>query len=114
MVTERQDNTLCYSDRMATGTGTGRIKMINQEREPWLDNAKVLIPPEVLDLIRFLCATWSEVDQWAYENVDGDALGKYPVIQGTGNQINLQRIGAQTHDTENVNKAVKWMLECEI
>ena len=69
------------------------------------------IPPEALDLIRFMCATWTEIDRWAYENMNVNALGKYPVIQGTGNQIDIRRIGEQEHNAKNIHKAVKWMLE---
>lgn len=82
---------------------------------PWPDAQRpveaLVIPPEALDLIRFLCATWTEIYRWAYANADGDALCKYPVIQGTRNQLDLQRIGEQAHDTANIRKAVKWMLE---
>lgn len=74
-------------------------------------NDPIVIPPEVLDLVRFMCATWADIDKWAYENMSGDALMKYPAIQGTSNQINLQRIGEQEHDTANLKKAVKWMME---
>lgn len=69
----------------------------------------VVIPHEVLDLVRFLCATWSEIDKWAYTT--GDAIMQYPVIQGTSNQIKLQRIGEQKHNIKNIPAAVKWMLE---
>ena len=72
---------------------------------------RLVIPPEVLDLVRFMCATWTDIDKWAYEHMDGDALIKYPVIQGTRNQINLQRIGEQQYTTENIHKAVKWLME---
>ena len=72
---------------------------------------RLVIPPEVLDLVRFMCATWADIDKWAYENMDGGALMKYPVIQGTRNQINLRRIGEQAYDTANIKKAVKWLTE---
>jgi len=70
-----------------------------------------VIPPEVIDLVRFMCATWTDIDKWAYANADGDALMKYPVIQGTRNQINLQRIGEQEYNAANIHKAVKWLLD---
>jgi hypothetical protein len=72
-------------------------------------NNLVSVPVEVLDLLRFMCATWKDIDKWAYENMSGEALMKYPVIQGTRNQIDLQRIGEQKHDTANIHKAVEWM-----
>lgn len=68
-----------------------------------------VIPPEVLDLVRFMCATWSEIDQFVYQHCDGDALTHYPVVQGTSNQIRLQRIGEQPHDLKNVGKAAEWL-----
>ena len=67
----------------------------------------------VIDLARFMCETWAEIDKWAYENVAGDVLAKYPVIQGTSNQINLMRIGQQQYDKANISKAVKWLLNGE-
>jgi len=84
-------------------------KEMAQDAQRPLD--RLVIPPEVLDLVRFMCATWSEIDKWAYANADGDALMKYPVIQGTRNQINLQRIGEQKHNTANIRQAVKWLLD---
>lgn len=72
---------------------------------------RVVIPLEVLDLVRFMCATWAEIDKFVYEHCDGNALTQYPVVQGTANQINLMRIGEQPHDTANLHKAVKWMRE---
>ena len=71
----------------------------------------LVIPPEVLDLLRFMCATWSKVDDWAYKHCDPDALTHYPVVQGTSNQIQLQRIGEQPYNTGNIHAAVKWMLD---
>lgn len=72
---------------------------------------RLVIPPEMLDLVRFMCATWTDIDKWAYEYAGGDALMKYPVIQGTRNQINLHRIGEQDYDNANIHKAVKWLLD---
>lgn len=37
--------------------------------------------------------------------------GKFPIIQGTGNQLNLEKIGEHEVKTENLNKAVKILLE---
>jgi len=68
-----------------------------------------VIPPEVLDLVRFMCATWKEIDKFVYQYCDGDALAHYPVVQGTSNQIRLQRIGEQPHDLKNVGKAAEWL-----
>jgi len=69
----------------------------------------VSVPIEVLDLVRFMCDTWVSVDKWAHKNMTAESLGDYPQIQGTSNQINLQRIGEQQHNTENLHKAIEWM-----
>lgn len=68
------------------------------------------VPTEVLDLVRFMAKTWAEVDKFVYENCTGDALMKYPVIQGTRNQMDLTKIGEQPINKENLHKAVQWML----
>jgi len=65
------------------------------------------VPVEVLDLLRFMCATWSEIDHWAYSDCD---IMKYPLIQGTKNQINLRKIGEQNHDNKKFAKAIEWVL----
>ena len=76
-------------------------------------NNEIIVPIEVIDLIRFLCATWTQINNWAYENSDAESLFKYPVIQGMKNQLDLQRIGGQSYDIENVRKAVNWVIEHE-
>ena len=73
------------------------------------DVERLVIPHEVLDLVRFMCATWADIDKWAYTT--GDAVMQYPVIQGTSNQIKLARIGEQKYNIKNIPAAVKWMLE---
>jgi len=68
------------------------------------------VPTEVMDLVRFMCSVWSKVDEWAYANCSGDALAKYPVIQGTRNQMLLRSIANQNYDSKNVATAAIWML----
>ena len=69
------------------------------------------IPPEVLDLVRFLAESWATADEFIYKNCkDGDAIFKYPVIQGTRNQIDLKIIGCQEYDLKNIRIAVNWMI----
>ena len=46
-------------------------------------------------LVIFLANTWSQVDDFVYKHCDGDALMKYPVVQGTRNQMDLRTIGSQ-------------------
>ena len=68
------------------------------------------IPTEILDLVRFMCQTWDEIDQWAYKDAVS-AIGTYPVIQGTRNQLSLKAIGRQDFDPERLHAAVRWMLD---
>ena len=69
--------------------------------------------PEMRDLVIFLCETWDEIDGWAYKYMDGNALNKYPVIQGTKNQGNLRKIGELPYNPENIKKAVDFLLKGE-
>lgn len=69
----------------------------------------VLVPHGVLDLTRFMCKTWSEIDKFVYKNCSD--IGQYPVIQGTQNQLNLSRIGEQQVNANEINKGVNWLLE---
>ena len=71
----------------------------------------VSVPVEVLDLLRFMCNTWTDIDKWAHKNMTVNSLGDYPQIQGTSNQINLHRIGEQPYNIKNLNFAVEWMKE---
>lgn len=71
------------------------------------------VPPELLDLLRFMCQTWAKIDEWAYAHVEPDSLIHYPVVQGTRNQIDLRRIGEQNYDVTNIRKAVDWILKQE-
>jgi len=68
-----------------------------------------IIPIEVLDLLRFMCAVWTDIDKWAYEHCDVESLMHYPIVQGIRNKIKLQRIGEQPYDTQNISKAVEWL-----
>ncbi|EPF6240985.1 hypothetical protein KG213_003607 [Acinetobacter baumannii] len=71
----------------------------------------VVVPKGVLDLTRFMCKTWAEIDNFVYKNCTN--LGEYPVIQGTSNQFNLAKIGNQKVDNKAIPSAVKWFLESE-
>ncbi|HGH1346850.1 TPA: hypothetical protein ACJKLK_001236 [Acinetobacter baumannii] len=71
----------------------------------------VVVPKGVLDLTRFMCKTWAEIDNFVYKNCTN--LGEYPVIQGTSNQFNLAKIGNQKVDNNAIHSAVKWFLESE-
>lgn len=68
------------------------------------------IPPEVLDLLIFMCNTWDTIDSFVYEHLaQEDAIMNYPVIQGAANQMALRQIGKLPYDKTNLGKAVQWM-----
>lgn len=71
---------------------------------------RVVIAPEVLDVVRFLAETWVAIDEFVYKNCDGEALMHYPVVQGTRNQINLKKIGEQQYDPARLKAGVEWLL----
>ncbi len=73
-------------------------------------NHATVVPPEILHLVRFMCCTWSKIDSFVYEHA-GEAIQNYPTIQGTTNQLNIEKIGLQEYDPEKVICAVRWMLE---
>ncbi|WP_415913379.1 hypothetical protein [Neptuniibacter sp. QD37_11] len=80
------------------------------EAEPTSILSDETIPPEVLDLVRFLAKTWAETDVFVYTHCNAGALSEYPVIQGTKNQLNLMSIGEQEFDPSNIPAAVRWLL----
>lgn len=61
-------------------------------------------------LVRFLARAWMDAEALIYEHAPGDALAKYPVIQGTRNQFNLMKVGRQPYDTGRLHAAVRRML----
>lgn len=83
-----------------------RIKELEQQ----LKEAQDAIPVEMLDLVRFLAETWDAIDQFVYQHCDGEALMKYPVIQGTRNQMNLRAIGKQPYEPKRLKRAAEWLL----
>jgi len=87
------------------------VTRMSERSETNAEVDRVVIPDEVLDLVRFLAETWDDIDQFVYKHCDGEALMKYPVVQGTRNQIDLKRIGEQQYSKENLRKAVDWMLK---
>jgi len=73
------------------------------------ETGKIEVPVEVLDLLRFMCETWVKIDEFVYPNCLN--TNKYPVIQGTANQIRLSRIAEQPYNAKDLCKAMDWMLE---
>jgi len=72
------------------------------------------IPEEIVDLVRFLADSWCQVDRWARTYMTIDSLGDYPVIQGTKNQIDILKIAGQSYESENVRRAVDWILSNQV
>lgn len=69
-----------------------------------------LMPKEVLDLVRFLASLYNDIDKCVYEHGDSDLLMKYPVVQGTANQLKLKRIGEQEYSNKTIHTGVEFML----
>jgi hypothetical protein len=69
------------------------------------------------DMAVFMCGLWSETDKLRYKTlslpdtqIKDYLFGKWPVVQGTRNQINLTSIGEKPYDSANIAKAVKMLL----
>jgi hypothetical protein len=94
------------------------FRMALESGETVTDNTNLLEENErlkrelsaVSDLCRFMCQTYDAVDKFVYKQCDGDALMKYPVVQGTQNQINLVKIGMQSFDKTNIKTGVDYLL----
>lgn len=69
-----------------------------------------LMPKEVLDLVRFLASLYNDIDKCVYEHGDSDLLMKYPVVQGTANQLKLKRIGEHEYSNKTIHTGVEFML----
>jgi hypothetical protein len=68
------------------------------------------VPSEILDLVRFLAETWVEIDNFVIENCPPESFGKYPMVQGTRNKINIMKIGQQGYDRDKLYAALEWMI----
>jgi hypothetical protein len=78
----------------------------------------VVIPQEILDLVRALADMWNKTEEWRGEalklppeELRNFILLKWRVLQGISNQINTRKISKQPFEGKNVAKAIKWMLE---
>lgn len=70
------------------------------------------IPVEILSLVRFMCQTWHDVDSWVMSEIlPLDAIGQYPVIQGSRNRRDLAAIAKQPFSNKDLRIAVDWMLK---
>lgn len=86
-------------------------KVIDLEKQMQTLQAENKELQNVADLARFLANTWEAIDRFVYANIDVDAIDKYPVIQGTSNQINLAKIGTQKYSNANLYLAIAYLLK---
>ena len=94
------------------------LKKFKQRQETASAVKTVVMPQEMLDLVRWLAETTMDWHRRRHNalSFEGEECRNYlamhfPTIQGTMNQINLEKIGEQDYDIKKVGKAVKWLLE---
>lgn len=75
------------------------------------------VPDGVLDLCRFLAKLYCELDGLRYstaklppEEIADALICKWPVLQGTLNQLNIKRISEQPYDESNLQTGVAALL----
>lgn len=73
--------------------------------------------PDLIHLVRMLAGMYVEIDRARYEAtaLPADEIAEFlickvPVLQGTGNQIDLQRVSEQVYDPKAAGRAIKAML----
>lgn len=71
----------------------------------------VLVPSGVLDLTRFMCETWTEIDKFVYKNCQN--LELYPLIQGSKTQSAIRKIGKQKFNPFAVGAGIQAMIEAQ-
>ena len=71
----------------------------------------VLVPSGVLDLTRFMCETWTEIDKFVYKNCQN--LELYPLIQGSKTQSTIRKIGKQKFNPFAVGAGIQAMIEAQ-
>lgn len=71
----------------------------------------VLVPSGVLDLTRFMCETWTEIDKFVYKNCQN--LELYPLIQGSKTQSAIRKIGKQKFNPFSVGAGIQAMIEAQ-
>lgn len=71
----------------------------------------VLMPSGVLDLTRFMCETWTEIDKFVYKNCQN--LELYPLIQGSKTQSAIRKIGKQKFNPFAVGAGIQAMIEAQ-
>lgn len=71
----------------------------------------VLVPSGVLDLTRFMCETWTEIDKFVYKNCQN--LELYPLIQGSKTQSTIRKIGKQKFNPFAVGAGIQAIIEAQ-
>lgn len=84
------------------------IKFTEQKATP---EGFVLMPSGVLDLTRFMCETWTEIDKFVYKNCQN--LELYPLIQGSKTQSAIRKIGKQKFNPFAVGAGIQAMIEAQ-
>lgn len=71
------------------------------------------------NLAVFMCETWTDIEDWrakmmkaqTFAEMKDVLIGSYPMIQGTQNQFNLEKVGQLGFDSDRVARAVKKLIE---
>ena len=71
----------------------------------------VLVLRGVLDLTRFMCETWNEIDKFVYKNCQN--LELYPLIQESKTQSAIRKIGKQKFNPFTVGAGIQAMIEAQ-
>lgn len=94
------------------------IPSIEYEKLCELTSGQQEVPPEMLDLVRFLAnliSTWSKLRYEAlslpYDECREFLAMKFPVLQGLQSSIDLEKIGQQEFDKDKLYDAVQWLLK---
>lgn len=78
-----------------------------------------IFPSEVLDLVSFLASGYMNAHDVLFkalefeeaEKIKNHIILKFPMLQGTKNQISLRNIGKREYRKENLSFAVDWLLK---
>lgn len=77
-----------------------------------------VIPPELVDLVIFLAGGYMKchsillkaAELSTAEEFKDYMIQRFPTVQGTQNQMNLNVIGEKQYKVEQLNSAVNWLL----
>jgi len=82
-------------------------------------NVEIEDTEDFKNLAIFMCKTWTDIEAWRGELMKAKTLEemkdimimKYPMIQGTQNQFNLEKVGQLGFDSGRIARAVKKLIE---